>query len=57
MKKKYRSYPFDMMSDIYLLQRRVLWIFWWSMGVGTKKEVETKIEELNANENKTIPKH
>jgi len=45
---KYRIKPFDVINDIWLLQKRVLWIFWQSLGCGTKAEVQKKADELNA---------
>jgi len=45
---KYRIKPFDIMNDIWLLQKRVLWIFWQSLGCGQKADVQKKADELNA---------
>jgi hypothetical protein len=47
---KYRIKPFDLMNDIWLLQKRVMWIFWQTLGCGTKSEVQKKADELNAAE-------
>ena len=45
---KYRIKPFDIMNDIWLIQKRVLWIFWQSLGCGPKVEVQKKADQLNA---------
>ena len=47
--KKYRIEPYDLMHDIWLIQKRVALIFWMTMGVGSKKEVQKKADELNLN--------
>ena len=44
---KYRIKEFDLMNDIWILQRRVLFVFWISAGVGPKVQVEKKCNELN----------
>lgn len=45
---KYRIKPFDLMNDLWMLQKRVFGIFWVCMGGGSKAEVQQKMDELNA---------
>ncbi len=45
--KKYRIKPYDLVHDIWYIQRRFLWIFWLSVGVGSKHEAQYIIDELN----------
>lgn len=44
--KKYKIKPYDVVGDIWLLNKRIFLIFWWCIGVGTKKEVLEAIKEL-----------
>jgi hypothetical protein len=47
MTKQYRAKPYDILHDIWLLQKRFLWIFWRSISVGQRGKVEAKVAELN----------
>lgn len=49
--KKYRIRSYDVVRDIWLLDKRVFLIFWWPLGVGTKKEVLEAIEKLKVEDN------
>ena len=44
--KKYRMKPYDLVNDIWILQRRFLLVFWIPMGVGSKQKIEAKLAEL-----------
>ncbi len=47
MKPQYRAKPYDLMDDVYFLQKRTFYFFWIVVGVGKKVEVERKRDELN----------
>ena len=47
MKLQYRIKPYDLVNDIWILQKRVLFFFWVSMGAGDKAKLEKKRDELN----------
>ena len=44
---KYKIEAWDLMHDIWILKKRVLWIFWRIVGTGSKCEVQKKMDELN----------
>lgn len=46
-RNKYRIVPYSYTLNIWILQRRVLWIFWRSLEAGKKHELEALISELN----------
>ena len=43
---KFRIKPYDLVNDIWLLQRRVFWMFWRTEGVGTEKQLTETIKKL-----------
>lgn len=45
---KYRIKLFDIMRDVYRIEKRVCWIFWTTVGFGTKDAVQKKADELNS---------
>jgi hypothetical protein len=46
MKSQYRIEPYDVVNDIWLLQKRAFWFFWRDLGVGGRKVLLAKIAEL-----------
>ncbi len=44
---KYRIKPYDMINDVWILEKKIFWIFYSSVGVGSEKEVAAKAKELN----------
>lgn len=44
---KYRSRQLNLMSNVWILEKRFLLIFWICKGAGSEKEVKTKCYELN----------
>jgi hypothetical protein len=44
---KFRIQPIDLMNDVWVIQQRVCWIFWRSVGAGTKAKLQSKLDELN----------
>lgn len=47
---RYRKAVYDPMHNIWLLQKRVLFFFWFSMSTGTENEVDTAVKRLNGPE-------
>jgi len=45
---KCRIEPHDIVNDIWVLQKRVMWIFWQPLEYGPKVEMQKKADELNA---------
>ena len=45
--KKYRIKPYDLVNDIWLIQKRFLWIFWLSISAGSEGECQIIVDELN----------
>lgn len=44
---KYRIVPYSYTLNIWILQRRFLWIFWRSLDAGKKHELEAVMDKLN----------
>lgn len=44
-KMKYRIKAYDPINDIYILQKKVFFIFWANVSAGSKKQLETWIKE------------
>ena len=44
---KYRIIPYDMINDIWIIQKRILWIFWKTIGVGSKHKCQQMVDRLN----------
>jgi hypothetical protein len=42
---KYKIVPFDEIHDIWILKRKIWWIFYEYAGLGTKAELEKFIKE------------
>lgn len=45
---KYRVKEYDPLNNIWLLQKRFLWVFWFFVSAGSKQVVEAKVKELNS---------
>lgn len=45
--KMYRIKPYDLMNDIYILEKRVFLFFWIPLGCGSKEEVIKKRDLFN----------
>lgn len=43
----YRIKEYDVVNDIWILQKRVFGIFWKSLGVGSKRKLHEKINNLS----------
>lgn len=43
---KYRIKPYDIINDIWFIEKRFLLFFWKWIGIGTKNEVSRKLDEL-----------
>jgi hypothetical protein len=48
MKQQYRIKPYDLVNDIWILQKRVFLFFWVSMGAGSQSKLADKRDELNS---------
>jgi len=44
--KKYRIKEYDIVNNIYILQKHVFWFIWRGIGAGSKEKLEKKIKEL-----------
>jgi len=42
----YRIKEYDVVNDVYILQRHLFWFVWKGVGVGSKERLEEKIKEL-----------
>lgn len=45
--KKYRIKPYDVVNNIYSVQRRVLFFFWTPAGVGRYADCKKVVDGLN----------
>jgi len=43
---KYRIAPYDICSNIHLIQKQTLFFFWRTIGIGTEAECKKGIEKL-----------
>ena len=45
---KYRMTVYDPMHDIWILEKRIFFLFWLQLSAGSKAAVERSVRELNA---------
>lgn len=45
-KPQYRVKPFDLVKDVWYLEKRVFWVLWVNMGVGKEEVVRSKLDKL-----------
>lgn len=45
--KKYRIQPYDVVNNVYMVQRRVLFIFWAPAGIGRYADCKKAVDNLN----------
>jgi len=43
---KYKAVPFDLVHNIWLLKKRTFFIFWKTIGIGSREKVEAAINKL-----------
>jgi hypothetical protein len=46
IESKYRIIKYDVVNDIWLLQERHFFIFWYCVGAGSKEKLEKMIVDL-----------
>lgn len=45
--KKWRKGVYDPAHDIWVLQKRVLFFFWFTVSAGSEKKIEETVERFN----------
>lgn len=45
--KKYRVMPYDVVNDIWTVERRIFFIFWWYAGGGSYADCKKIVDDLN----------
>jgi hypothetical protein len=44
---KYKIVPYDVVNDMYLLKKRILLIFWFTIGFGKKEKILKTLKEID----------
>ena len=47
---KYRIKPFDVVNDIWVIERRLFFFLWISVGVGSKEKCEATLSKIKKEE-------